>query len=76
MEKVEHTAHVSFVARLLGGEQTLSQSDIAKLMAVSGEAYGKPFSGPPACATGPEEKSAAPPDQELRSIVREMIRRS
>jgi L-fuculose-phosphate aldolase len=76
MEKVEHTAHVSFVARLLGGEQALSQTDIAKLMAVSGEAYGKPFTGPPACATGPEENAAAPPDQELRSIVRDMIRRS
>jgi L-fuculose-phosphate aldolase len=76
MEKVEHTAHVSFVARMLGGEKTLSQTDIAKLMAVSGEAYGKPFSGPPACETGPEENTAAPHDQELRSIVRDMIRRS
>ena len=76
MEKVEHTAHVSFVARMLGGEQILSQTDIAKLMAISGEAYGKDFSGAPACSTGPEEPSDAPTAQELRSIVREMIRRS
>ena len=76
MEKVEHTAHVSFVARMLGGEQILSQTDIAKLMAISGQAYGKDFSGSPACSTGPEEPPDVPAAQELRSIVREMIRRS
>ena len=76
MEKVEHTAHVSFVARMLGGEKILSQTDIAKLMAISGESYGKDFSGAPACSTGPEDPSDAPAADELRSIVREMIRRS
>ena len=73
MEKVEHTAQITFVARMLGGEQILSPTDIGKLMSVSEQAYGKDFSTKPACATGDLSVSTVPVDEELRSIVRQMI---
>ncbi len=73
MEKVEHTARVSFVARMLGGERVLSSNDIGKLMSVSKDAYGKDFSTKPACATD-QEGPSAPNDEELRSIVRNMMK--
>jgi L-fuculose-phosphate aldolase len=76
MEKVEHTAQVSFVARMLGGEKVLSSAEIGKLLTVSREAYGKDFSEKPACATGNEPESKVPGDEELRTIVRQMIRPS
>lgn len=37
MEKVEHAAHIAFVARLLGGERPLSSADVAKLFATFGK---------------------------------------
>jgi L-fuculose-phosphate aldolase len=44
MEKVEHTAHVTFVARSLGGEVALTPAEIEKLRKASVAAYGKDFS--------------------------------
>ena len=35
MEKVEHAAHVTFIARMLGGEQALSDKELKKLRAIS-----------------------------------------
>jgi len=37
MEKVEHAAHITFVARLLGGERPLSSADVEKLFATFGK---------------------------------------
>jgi L-fuculose-phosphate aldolase len=37
MEKVEHTAHIAFVARMLGGEKELSSNEVAKLFAAFGK---------------------------------------
>lgn len=51
MEKVEHAAHITFVARMLGGENLLSQQDVEKLKAISKENYGKDFSKKLACET-------------------------
>lgn len=41
MEKVEHAAHITFVARLLGGEKPLTREQIEKLWTISRESYGK-----------------------------------
>lgn len=41
MEKVEHAAHMLFVARMLGGERILSGEDVAKLRSAFGN--GKPL---------------------------------
>lgn len=51
MEKVEHAAHITFVARMLGGENLLSQQDVEKLKAISKKNYGKDFSKKLACET-------------------------
>ncbi|MBI3586516.1 MAG: class II aldolase/adducin family protein [Ignavibacteriales bacterium] len=41
MEKVEHVAHIAFVARMLGGERQISAVDKEKLKKLSGSTYGK-----------------------------------
>lgn len=78
MEKVEHAAHITFVARLLGGEHRLSAGDIEKLRALGPQTYGKDFSGKPACETGPERREAEnvpDSDDEILRIVRTMLGR-
>jgi len=37
MEKVEHVAHIAFVARMLGGGQELSSNEVAKLITAFGK---------------------------------------
>jgi L-fuculose-phosphate aldolase len=74
MEKVEHAAHITFVARMLGGEKTLSSTEVEKLRAISMQSYGKDFSGKPACASDDGSSVQLPSDEEIRSIVRQMIR--
>ncbi|MBI3765983.1 MAG: class II aldolase/adducin family protein [Ignavibacteriales bacterium] len=77
MEKVEHAAHITFVARMLDGEKVLSSGDVEKLRAISLEAYGKDFSAKPACETQPqhnEPSSTSPSDEEIREFVRHMIK--
>ncbi|MGA9365074.1 MAG: class II aldolase/adducin family protein [Bacteroidota bacterium] len=77
MEKVEHAAHITLVARLLGGEKVLSESDIEKLRKISGESYGKDFEMKVACTPSTEEKkdSSLYTEEELRAIVREVMER-
>ena len=77
MEKVEHAAHITLVARLLGGEKVLSESDIEKLRKISEESYGKDFETNLACTPSTEEKknSSLYTEEELRAIVREVMER-
>lgn len=63
MEKVEHAAHITFVARMLGGENLLSQQDVEKLKAISKESYGKDFSDRLACETSYTCKQSGTPEQ-------------
>jgi L-fuculose-phosphate aldolase len=48
MERVEHFAHISFVARVLGGEKILSQGDVEKLYGIRSK-YGTIDSANPGC---------------------------
>lgn len=41
MEKVDHAAHITLIARLLGGERVLTRSDVEKLEQISQASYGK-----------------------------------
>jgi L-fuculose-phosphate aldolase len=77
MEKVEHAAHITFVARMLGGEKILSARDVEKLRAISQQSYGLNPSGKPACEPGDNPAADIPsfPDKEIRDAVREMIHR-
>ena len=72
MEKVEHAAHITFVAKMLGGERTLGAEDLEKLRKVSVESYGKDFSGKVACEVGGDE-GADLSDEEVRAYVAEKL---
>jgi L-fuculose-phosphate aldolase len=71
MEKVEHAAHITFVARVLGGEKPLSAGEIEKLKNISESSYGKDFTGKIACESSPrdDELSAA----EIKDMIKEVI---
>ena len=77
MEKVEHAAHITFVARLLGGEKPLSDVDLEKLRKISEESYGKDFGEKAACIPSKDGRTGSPlyTEEELRNIVREVIER-
>jgi L-fuculose-phosphate aldolase len=77
MEKVEHAAHITLVARLLGGEKVLSENDIEKLRKISEESYGKDFEMKVACTPSGEEKkdSTLYTKEDVRAIVREVMER-
>ncbi|MEE9288688.1 MAG: class II aldolase/adducin family protein [Bacteroidota bacterium] len=49
LEKVEHAAHITFVARLLGGEVPLTSGELESLRRISLESYGKEFTSKVAC---------------------------
>ncbi len=73
MEKVEHAAHITFVARLLGGEKLLSAQDIEKLKAISEESYRKDFSGKLACETC-DDISMPDSEEEIKLFIRTLIK--
>lgn len=76
MEKIEHAAHITFVARMLGGEKLLSLEELEKLRSISGASYGKDFSGKIACDLSSADKRASDPvpsDGEIRELVRQML---
>jgi L-fuculose-phosphate aldolase len=78
MEKVEHAAHIMFVARVLGGERPLSAEDVEKLRVISRSSYGKDFTGLIACRPGRSEEPGAPEaptDEDIRDIVRQMLKK-
>lgn len=73
MEKVEHAAHITFVARVLGGEKPLSTIDIDKLTRISGSSYGKDFSSKVACE--PHTNKEEPTESELKEMIKEVMSR-
>ena len=76
MEKVEHAAHTTFVARMLGGAHALSAGQLEQLRAISKTAYGKDATRTPACEPEDTAAKSIPPDEEIRSMVRQMIHNS
>ncbi len=71
MEKVEQTAHILFVARLLGGERVLTSDAIEKLCAISKEHYGIDMDSRRFSA--PAQHMRTYTEEEVRSIVRKVI---
>jgi len=45
MEKVEHAAHITFVAKMLGGAKTLTPDEMDRLKSISLSSYGKEVLG-------------------------------
>jgi L-fuculose-phosphate aldolase len=77
MEKVEHAAHITFVARMLGGEKPLSPEDIEKLRVISQQSYGKDFSTKIVCETSctKEDNSVSShSDEDIRTLVKNMLK--
>lgn len=70
MEKLEHAAHITFVAHMLGGARTLTRDSVEKLRNISVQSYGKDFSGKIACSTESESSFSEP---ELRRYVLEKL---
>ena len=65
MEKVEHAAHILFVARLLGGEKPLTESELTRLHAAESR-QAKVFSV--------ERKNAADiSEQTVKQLIRELL---
>ena len=76
MEKVEHAAHITFVARMLGGEKPLSPEDIERLRSISQKSYGKDFANKIACDTSCSDEEKSVPStstEDIRELVRKML---
>ncbi|MBI4428199.1 MAG: class II aldolase/adducin family protein [Ignavibacteriales bacterium] len=73
MEKVEHAAHIAFVARLLGGEKPLTPFEIEKLRSISETSYGKDFSQKIACEPMQELEDVS--EEKLKEMIREILRK-
>ncbi|MEK9137209.1 MAG: class II aldolase/adducin family protein [Bacteroidota bacterium] len=72
MEKVEHAAHITFVATMLGGPRGLTTEDVEKLRKVSVQSYGKDFSSKIACEVAENEQFDLSED-ELRKYITEKL---
>jgi L-fuculose-phosphate aldolase len=73
MEKVEHAAHITFVARMLGGEKYLTKEDVDKLKAISVESYGKDFSERIACELAAKNNFRAETGDSLKDFIRKFL---
>jgi L-fuculose-phosphate aldolase len=79
MEKVEHAARITFVARLLGGEHPLSSAEVEKLRAISIASYGKEPEGKTACEPAQRSKlwrrqeTSGLSDEELKTFIRTVL---
>jgi L-fuculose-phosphate aldolase len=74
MEKVEHAAHITFVAAMLGRAHSLTEEQLAKLRSVSVQSYGKDFSQKIACEIRePDEEDLT--EAALREYVVEALQK-
>jgi L-fuculose-phosphate aldolase len=69
MEKVEHAAHITFVATMLGGPRALTEADLKKLRDISVQSYGRDFSGKIACAVADDASGDLSEETLRRHIV-------
>jgi L-fuculose-phosphate aldolase len=73
LEKVEHVAHMIFIARMLGGEHHLSEQELQKLLALSGPVYGKtprPAAGP---TPQPRVEGSDQSEEEIKHLIRTVL---
>ncbi|MEX1140606.1 MAG: class II aldolase/adducin family protein [Bacteroidota bacterium] len=76
LEKVEHVAHMTFVARMLGGEHRLSEQDLQKLLALSGPVYGKVMRPVVPAAPRVKEEGGDLPEEEIKQLIRAVLAES
>lgn len=75
MEKAEHAAHITFVARMLGGEKPLNSEQLQLLRNISVESYGKDFSNKIACDISSVKPEVELNDEEYKFIIEEVKKR-
>jgi L-fuculose-phosphate aldolase len=73
MEKVEHAAHITFVARMLGGEKYLTKKDVDKLKAVSVESREKDFTEKIACELADKNNLRVETEDSLKDFIRNFL---
>jgi len=73
LEKVEHVAHMTFVARMLGGEHHLSGQELEKLLALSEPVYGKAVRSLASVAPGTNEERSDPSEEEIKQLIRAVL---
>ena len=71
MEKLEHAAHMQFVARMLGGEKPLTNEEIEKLRAISKSSYGKVVSPTIGRANAGHVE---PTEVEIKQLIRKILK--
>ncbi len=72
MEKLEHAAQIILFARMLGGERSLTNNQIQKLIDVSEQSYGKKVQ----FTTGEHhQKSAAFTEDDVYEIIKRVLQR-
>lgn len=75
MEKVEHAAHITFVAMMLGGPVPLTQHELEDLQRVSVQSYGKDASAKPACLTADDDDDHVLTEADLRAYILQALRK-
>lgn len=70
MEKTEHAAHITFIARMLGGEKRLTSDQVDQLRAVSNISYGKEISEVIPCSPSDGTDLS---EGEIRKLVHEVL---
>lgn len=76
LEKVEHVAHMIFVAKMLGGEHRLSEGELQKLLALSGPVYGKAIRSVAPSASVPKHEESEPSEEEIKKLIRAVLAES
>lgn len=71
MEKVEHAAHIAFVARLLGGAKPLTSEEVERLHYIAQPTYGKEVSELLRCRSAEEGTDS---DEEIKQLIREALK--
>lgn len=71
MEKVEHAAHILFVARMLGGERALEAADVARLRELSTTVYGRPAPLPVAAE---EQRDVELSTEDVKRLIRSVLK--
>jgi len=79
MEKVEHAAHIAFVAHLLGGPKPLTAQQVERLRAVAQSSYGKEITGMLKCQTARQTdvglaERAETSEEEVKQLIREVLK--
>ena len=73
LEKTEHAAQITLIARLLGGEVPLSDGELGRLKAVSAGHYGNTIAS--GSSPGPGEQ-ALPDERAIKQMIREVLGQS